>query len=97
MIRGTTPTHSFYIPFSVDEIEDINVIYGQNDTMLFKKAKEDCLITNNKVVVSLTADETLLFDERKTGQAQIEVVTTEGKTQTSDIVLFPVCKRLKEV
>lgn len=97
MIRGTTPTHNFYIPFSADEIKDIKIIYGQNDKPLFEKLKADCLLSDNKVITSLTAEETYKFDCKRTGQAQIEVETLDGKITTSEIMLFPVGKCLKEV
>lgn len=97
MIRGTTPTHSFTIPFSESEIKDLKIIYGQNDKPLFEKLKADCIINGQTVATTLTAEETYKFDCKKLGQAQIYIEFISGEKVNSEIILFAVGKCLKEV
>ena len=97
MIRGTTPTHTFYIPFSAGLIKDIKIIYGQNDKPIFEKLKEDCILNGNTISVTLTAEETFQFDCKKVGQAQIHIEFLDGGKSKSEVILFAVGKCLKGV
>ena len=35
IMQGTTPTHTFYLPFSTDIIKTVRIIYCQNDECLY--------------------------------------------------------------
>ena len=77
MVRGTTPTHIFTIPISVEDVKKVRVIYAQNDTKLFCKETEDCVLKENTVSVKLTQEETLLFDCKNCVEIQLRVLTND--------------------
>ena len=61
VIRGTTPKHEFDLTQPAELIDDIRVIYGQKGKALFTKTWPDCQIVENKIIVSLLQEETLLL------------------------------------
>lgn len=95
MIRGTTPTHSFSVPYDLTNVENIVIRYGQNDKPLFEKTKADCIIAGNLITVTLTEEETYSFDCHFVGQAQIELTFIGGEKIKSEIMLFSVGRCLK--
>lgn len=83
MIRGTTPTHYFDIKDEgVDKsvISKVNVLYGQDDKLLFKKKTSDCVVEDKTITTKLTRDESLMFDHTKPAQVQLLVETLGGET-----------------
>lgn len=89
MIRGTTPTH--YFPIENDELDTstlvkINVLYGQDDKLLFKKKTADCRVENNTIITKLTREETLKFDHKKPAQVQV-IAETENKDVIETLVM----------
>lgn len=89
MIRGTTPTH--YFPIENDKLDTstlvkINVLYGQDDKLLFKKKTADCRIENNTIITKLTREETLKFDHKKPAQVQV-IAETESKDVIETLVM----------
>lgn len=75
MIRGTTPTHTFDLPFDTTIIRKLRIIYAQNDVVILTKGLEDCTIEGNTVIVKLTQEETLKFDAHAVAEIQIRVLT----------------------
>lgn len=45
LYRGTTPYHSFALPLSMDDIEDIYITYMQNNEVVFEKTLDDIELT----------------------------------------------------
>ena len=100
MRQGTTPENSFTLPFQLPDGTEYRVVYAQgeeyNETILFEKTTQDCIIEGNKVKVRLTAEETMLFDctprWHKNTLAPIPVwiqigyTTPGGETNWSDII-----------
>lgn len=85
MIRGTTPTHTFNIPFDVSLIDKVRVTYSQCDRVVLMKSMEDCRFEGNAIVLKLSQDDTLLFDELKVVRIQLSVLTMGGDCLKSDI------------
>ena len=85
MIRGTTPTHTFTLPFDVSNISKLKIIYAQNDSQIFCKGIEDCKLNGNTVSVSLTQSETLKFDHKKMVQIQLRVLSGGGDSLVSNV------------
>lgn len=83
---GTTPTHIFRLPFGTDMIKKIHVIYRQGNTVL-KKTTEDCVLSENTVEVSLTQEDTFLFDHRANVEMQVRVLTTNDEALKSNIIV----------
>ena len=86
MRRGTTPTHIFTLPFGEEMIQTIKVYYAQGGEVVLAKDKESCLFEGNSVMVSLSQEETLLFDENVWVEIQIRVLTLGGQALASDIM-----------
>lgn len=94
MIKGTTPTHIFKIPFPASLVKEAMVIYAQGDIEVFHKDTYDCEIKNNEISVMLTQEETLLFNHRMPVQVQLRVLTTKGVAMASDVKVISVHKCL---
>lgn len=85
MIRGTTPTHTFTIPFDESVINSIKIIYAQNKETVFEKLKDDCTFEGNTVSLTLTQEETFKFDHKCPVEIQIRILTTKGNAIASEI------------
>lgn len=86
MVRGTTPTHSFSIPFDTSEIDELFLTYSQNGQVVFEKQKEDCELIDNEIRVHLTQDDTLLLSDKKQTEIQLAVKTRGGDVFRSNII-----------
>lgn len=96
MRRGTTPTHTFTLPFDCSEITTLNIAYAQGDEVIVEKTLSDCEIDGNTLSVTLAEEETLLFDCKKRC-AEIQIRVAQGvKKFASDIFKVPVDRILKE-
>ena len=97
MIRGTTPTHTFNIPFEASDIEAARIIYAQNDKEIFTKTVADCSLNGNSISVKLTQEETFLFNCNYPVQIQLRVKLKDiDEIRATDIMLVPVGKCLEE-
>ena len=85
MMRGTTPTHIFTLPFDVSRIKEIRIIYSQNDTPVVTKNTADCTLENKTVTVKLTQEDTFAFNHKKPAFVQLHVLSTNGDALTSAI------------
>lgn len=96
MIRGTTPTHIFTLPFDVSLVADLRISYAQSDQEILVKTKADGTLEGNTVKVTLSQKDTFLFDCKKMVMIQIRVLTTDGSALSSDIIYVKVDKCLNE-
>lgn len=94
MIRGTTPTHTFMIPFDTSRIEDLRISYAQSDREIIVKDKDDCTLEGNTIKVTLSQEDTFLFDCKKTVALQVRVKTLDGTALSSEIITVKVGKCL---
>lgn len=85
MIRGTTPSHTFTLPFSADIISKMRIIYKQNDDIILVKTLDDCAVDGNTFSYKLTQEETLLFDSEIKVDIQVRVLTTGNDSLASRI------------
>ena len=85
MIRGTTPTHNFRIPFETSALEEVRIIYSQNDEQILVKKTADCEMDGNTISVTLTQEDTFKFDCKKCVQVQVRVLTNGGQALASQI------------
>ena len=96
MRRGTTPTLTFNLPFSVSTIRNCEVYFAQNDELVLEKSMEDCVLSGTTLAVTLTQEESLLFDEEEKTEIQARFVFTDGSVDATDIVKDKIKKILKE-
>ncbi len=99
MRQGTTPTHTFTdIPFSAKEIAKVRITYAQRGKIVVEKTEEDCKFDGNTIIVKLSQEETLKFDENAFLKIQAKILTTDGESHVSDEVTLTVSEALnKEV
>lgn len=85
MIRGTTPIHTFELPFDVATISDVRVIYYQDGEVILWRDAAECELEGNKITIRLTQEETFSFDCAK-GYVyiQLRVRTVEGDVLASN-------------
>lgn len=83
MIIGTTPKHTFKLPFDTSVIRKIRVIYSQNDTAILTKTEKDCVLGNNDLSVTLTQEDTFKFDHKLPVEIQVRVLTNNGSVAAS--------------
>lgn len=79
VIRGTTPEHEFDLPYPKELVESLRVTYGQKGKVIFTKRWGDCKITDDKIIVSLSQEETFLFSAQHHIQIEIRLKLTDGK------------------
>lgn len=103
MIRGTTPTHTFTLPFDTRLVEKGYVSYKQVDRCGTKvelhKEFSMCQCNENTVTVQLTQEETLTFKAGCMVEIQLKVKMRENaEVLASDPIVETVEKILhKEV
>jgi hypothetical protein len=96
MIRGTTPTHIFNIPFDTSLVDEVKITYAQDDIVLFSKTKDDCILEDNTVKVTLTQEDTFKFKHTKPVQIQIRILTVNGEAFASIVEKVGVSKCLDD-
>ena len=79
MIRGTTPTHVFTIPFDASLLSSARVVYKQGNKEILRKETEAFKMEGFQLSVTLTQEETLLFDDKASVKFQLRVRTKAGK------------------
>lgn len=96
MIRGTTPKHTFTIPLDAENVAEVMIIYAQDDAEVFHKETKDCEMTGRTISVTLSQEDTLLFDHTRNAQIQLRLLTTEGVALASHIIVLTVGKLLSD-
>lgn len=95
MKRGTTPTHTFTLPFETSVIQKMHILYAQDEEVRLKKTEADATMEGNAVSVKLTQEDTLALDCKKNVEVQIRVLTMGNDALTSDIIRVPVDRCLE--
>lgn len=86
MTRGTTPTHTYTLPFGVENVEKLRIIYAQDGESKLVKTEEDCTLAGDTVTVRLTQEETLAFYSECLVEIQVRVLTPEGEALASNVM-----------
>lgn len=96
MIRGTTPTLEFIIPFDTGQLAEAFVTLSQNEVVVIDKALEECQCDANKLSVLLTQEETLKLQCDCMTEIQIRAKTLEGEAIASQIIKVNTERILKD-
>lgn len=96
MIRGTTPTLEFTVPFDTSILAEAWVTLSQNDKVVLNKRLKDCKCDERKLSVKLTQEETLLLDCKCMTEIQIRARTQEGEALVSQIITEDTGRILKD-
>ena len=88
MIRGTTPTHTFVLPFNTSLVSSARISYAQRGNVLLKKETPACTLeaNTNTISVTLSQEDTLLFNSGLYVDIQLRVLTTDGVALSTDII-----------
>jgi len=96
MIRGTTPTHIFELPFDTCELTKIRILYAQNDEMILEKTEKDCELNGPVIKVRLTQEETMKVKHLDMVQIQLHVLTSKDDSLVSNVYKVPAYQLLKD-
>jgi hypothetical protein len=94
MIRGTTPTHEFNIPFNTSVIKEVKITYAQNNEAVVEKKTSDCKLVDQTISVTLTQEDTFKFDCKKPVEIQVRILTFNGDALSTVPQIVGVCKCL---
>ena len=96
MIRGTTPTHTFQIPFNTNLVKEIRISYAQRDAVVVEKSTEDCKLDGMNITVKLTQEETLRFSENVMAALQLRVLLNDGNVLATPVMRLDVGELLQD-
>ena len=97
VIRGTTPTHEFELPYPLDLIEDLRVVYGQKGKAIFTKFASECQLAEGKFSVDLIQEETFLFSPNKRLEIEVRIKLKNGKVvRTEDPIVLRVIDSMSD-
>lgn len=83
MIRATTPTHIFSLPFETKLLKKIIISYGQYGCEVLKKETKDCIFLDNTISTTLTQEDTNKFYGGTPVDIQLRAMTTSGDVVAS--------------
>lgn len=86
MIRGTTPLHIYTLPFGIDNVLSLRIIYAQRGQVIVTKTLEDCTVEGSTVNVKLTQEDTLAFAVDAPVEIQLRVLMGTGDALASQVI-----------
>lgn len=95
MIRGTTPTLNFTLPFDCSTITVCSIAFAQDEVIVLEKTLTDCQMNGRVLSVELTEEETLLLDCHKNVEIQVRCGCGAAKL-ASQIICVDVGRILKD-
>ncbi len=90
MIQGSTPLHTFVLPFNTDLIQAVRVTYEQKKKIVLSKETDEVAMEGNTIALRLSQEETLLFDSLVPARIQLHILTTGGDALPSKPKTLPV-------
>jgi len=96
MIRGTTPTLKFGIPFASALVEVLYVTFNQDGQTILEKDINSVQLTNKEITAMLTQADTLKFKEDEIVEMQVRIRTTDGGSFASNIIKINAGRILKD-
>lgn len=98
MIRGTTPTLYFDLPFESNTIEVLYITFNQSDVTVLEKTNSDVgvMLNDKTITVHLTQEDTLKLNGRTNTEIQLRIKTVDGEALASNIISTPTERVLKD-
>lgn len=96
MIRGTTPTLEFTLPFDTSLLAEAYVTFAQNKEVILDKKLSECQCVENTLIVKLTQEETLKLKCDCLVEMQIRAKDLNENAIASDIMVESPNRILKE-
>ena len=94
MIRGSTVTHVFNIPFEANKIKELKITYSQNDSIVLFRKRNNCTVDDYKITVTLLQEDTFKFDSSRSVNIQLRILTNEGIALSSKVFTVSIGKCL---
>lgn len=96
MIRGTTPTLEFTIPFDTNQLAEAWITFSQLDVVVLNKTLTECQCDGNKISIKLTQEDTLQLNSDSITNIQIRARTIAGDAFASNIINRSIGRILKD-
>ena len=99
MMRGTTPTLTFTVPFDVSTAKKLWITFSQNNREIFTIDKEDCEIDGETITTVLSQTQTLALSGNCLVKIQMRASfsgSNNDRAVASDIVTVTVNELLKD-
>ena len=99
MIRGTTPTLRYNLPFGSSLIKSAEIVVAYvdaNKMVQIIKTGDDCELGEMSIETMLTQEETLQLPAPATVEVQLRVLTTDDKVLATEVKKVSVKRLLKE-
>lgn len=96
MIRGTTPTLHFTLPFEVSSLAEAYISLSQNGEVVVEKQLQDCTADKMELSVRLTQEETLKLLHGFHTEIQVRARTLNGDALASNIIAVKTDRILKD-
>lgn len=88
MIRATTPTHKFTVPFDPEQTREILLTYAQRGKIVLERRKEELSFTEENeehvITTRMTQEETALFQAGFPVEIQMRVLSAAEDALASD-------------
>lgn len=91
IIQGTTPTHTFQLPFDTSTIKTVRFVYSQNGEVVCVKTGEDVQVLPESVATTLTQEDTYDFEPDVQVRLMLRILTVDDTALASDPVRL-VCR-----
>ena len=90
MRQGTTPTHTFTLPFDKREVKSVEATYAQKEKQILRKVLDGTTMDGKTVSITLTQEETFDFRAGELAGVQLRVLMQSGAVVGSQVMLFNV-------
>lgn len=84
--KGCTVVNTFTVPFNREDIDVIYITYQQSGRTIIEKTVSDCVFRDGKILVDLSQEDTLLFNNSYIIQIQIRIRLKNGVATKSNII-----------
>ena len=99
MIKGTTPTLHYNLPFDTDVVKSVEIVVeyvDANKRVQIVKTKEDCVLGENSISTVLSQEETLQLPAPSTVDIQLRILTVDETALATEVQRVSVKRLLKE-
>ena len=99
MIKGTTPTIHYNLPFDTSVIKTAEIVVeyvDANKSVKIIQAIDDCVLGDKCISTALTQDETLKIPAPSIVNVQLRVLTTDEIVLATEVEKVTVKRLLKE-
>ena len=83
---GTTPVHTFDLPFEISLIKELKVTYVQAGKTVIEKRLNEGEVEGNSIRFNLTQSETFRFNAGTPVEIQLRALLRNGEALSTDII-----------